>query len=480
MANSQLTRQNVSGLLYTRAFAAAYRRYLWINDPDYAHTADPEAWFKVRRDPVIKHAIDRRKMAAAGTEWQIVPASDREVDQRAAELLEALVRQIRRFSQARNNMGEAIFRGSSWHRIEGQWRSWQAPEDDQIRRWWLPTQLRHVDRWRFRVARYDPARATQNLPPNPVDPIHTRWEFFSLAANDWIVLPEKERRWFVRSVFEDLEETFGYGRGLLQSIYFFWRAKEVVLTQGLAGVERWAQGLLSVGIDGARPGDTDRTNDEVADEWIEQLSKHRSEHVIVHDKRDEIQVHAASGTGHQMVKDFLTYLDESITQLILFSVLPTGGGEGTGSLARARVEQESAESSFQADRGSNEEDLQCSLIELVWQLNERTIRQVLLEEGHTEDPRCGQIQLMAPKIFDPQEQIQVIVQALQAGIPLRRDEVYERLGFTMPDDDDDVLSGQDPSAMGGAGGLEGLGGFGDELGLTDGLGAGDRRNGAAA
>ena len=451
MAHSQLSRQNVAGIHYTRTLAAAYRRFLWLSDPDFAHQADVEAWEKVRRDPVILHAMNRRSHAAAGTDWQLVPATDDPRDQRTAAIMTDLVRQIRSFHPALFNLAEAIFRGSSWAFTEGRRRSFSV-SDDERRTWWVPERLRHVDRWRFRVARVDPSRF------GVVDEdIRTAWEFFSVSKQDW--KPLKSTRGFVQVVYEDLEETLGYGRGLLQAIFFFWRAKEVALAHGLMGLERWALGLVQVGIDGLRVGSDERSNDQIANDWIEELDKHRSEHVLVCDKIDELKVHWPSGSGHQIVMEMLRYFDQAITQLILMSVLPTGGGQETGSFARAQVEQETAEAVFATDRQLLSEAIQDSLIDMVWRLNLGTIRRLLAQEGLAGEPRCPEFKIGIDRPVDPKDAIAVLTQAV-AVAPIRSDEFYERIGHTKPEKGDDVIGpiSQEPAEPAGldGGGLEGL------------------------
>ncbi len=421
---STLNLSNQASSIYTNSLAAAYQRWSWISDPDIATQNEPLAWEKVRRDASIAHAIQRRRHAAAGLDWQILPASDEEQDERAAEIMTDLITGIRRFSQARYNLTEAIFRGSSWAYIEGDRRRLRLQSDNKIRKWWTPLELKHVDRYRFRIVRDW---------ETPDEDIRTHWEIFNVARHEWLRLENPE--WFVRSEFESTESSLGYGRGLLNAIYFWWRAKEVTFTLGLSGIERWCNGMLQVSVDGLRAGSIDRTNDDIVDEWIAQLQKNRTEHILVSDKNDEIKVHAGPSQGWQQIMDMLHYIDGSVTQLILSSLLPTGGGDGSGSYARAEVESDTAESIFQSDRRSLSEDIQASLIRQVWRLNQIQIRSVLADEGLPVTAREPVFRIHQNRNRDPQAEIQVITQALANNIPLLRTEVYERIGYTMPTDD---------------------------------------------
>jgi hypothetical protein len=430
MSNSTMNRPNMASSIYTNTLSAAYQKWFYITDPDIATQNDPLAWEKVRRDASIAHAIQRRRHAAAGLDWQILPASDEPEDERCAEIMTELVTGIRRFQQARYNLAEAIFRGSSWGYIEGTRRAVRLQSDTKVRRWWTPVEIKHVDRYRFRIVR--------DLETSDSE-IRTHWDIFNVGEDEWRRLENPE--WFIRADFENTESSLGYGRGLLNAIYYWWRAKEVVMTLGLSGIERWCNGLLQVAVDGLRVGSSDRTNDDIVDEWITQLKKNRTEHILVSDKNDEIKVHSGPSQGWQQIMDMLHYIDGSVTQLILSSLLPTGGGDGSGSFARAEVEADTSESIFQADRRALSEDIQASLIRQVWRLNQIQIRTLLAEEGLPPAAREPVFRIHQNRNRDPQIEGAVIAQALNNGIPLLRTEVYERLGFSMPaqDGSEDVI-----------------------------------------
>ena len=442
MSSSTMNRPNQARPQYTNTIAAAYQKWLWITDPDIATQNDPEAWDKVRRDASIAHAIQRRRHAAAGLDWQILPASDEIQDERAAQIMTDLITGIRRFQQSRYNLAEAIFRGSSWAYIEGNRRRIRLQSDDRIRQWWTPTELKNVDRYRFRIVR--------DLDTDDRE-IRTHWEIFNIGREEWLPLENPE--WFIRSDFETTEASLGYGRGLLNAIWFWWQCKERVLTLGLSGIDRWCNGLLQVSVDGLRVGSIDRTNSDVVDEWIDQLKKNRTEHILVSDAADTLTVHSGPSQGWQQIEFMLQYLDSSVTQLILSSLLPTGSGGDNGSMARAEVEADTSESIFQADRRSLSEDIQASLIRQVWRLNQIQMRSLLEDEGLPPNAREPVFRIHQNRNRDPQVEIGIITQALNNGIPLLRTEVYERLGFSMPaqDGSEDVIEG--PSQLPGLPGM---------------------------
>ncbi len=437
MANQNLLRANVGGLRYVWTLVAAYRRFIWIIDPDFATQNEPEAWTRVRRDADIAHAMMKRRQAVAGLNWIFIPPTDATQDKLAAEIMTFLFDHIRRFHWARYNLAEAIFRGSSYTYINGQRLSKQMAGDSTSRLFWVPLELKHIDRFRFRITRTDEPED---------DIIKTTWELFSIKRQKWEKLTHTKN--FVRHNFEQTEDTLGYGRGLLQSIYFWWRAKEILFSQGLAGVERWAQGLLEVGVDGLRPGSAERNNEAIVDEWIEELQKHRSEHVLIHDKRDEVKVHDWPATGAQQVNMMMQMIQNSLDRLILSSKLPTGGGGETGSLARASVEEGQMEATFEADRLALSESLDVSLGKMVWNRNFETIRVIASERG-LPTPNRPRYQIMQRKVNNPELNARIIQIALGSGIPIKTQQAYELLEFEQPADDDDVIVGRPGLPIGG-------------------------------
>lgn len=423
----QLNQSNVAALQYATAIASAYRRFSFLVDPDFATQNEPEAWQKIRRDADIAHAIMKRRQAVAGLSWHHEPVEDDDADKMAAQLMDFLIGHVRRFHFARYNLAEAIFRGSSWAFMEGERQPVQVP-GDRFRSWWTPRNLRHVDRFRFRLIRTDDGKG----------PITTRWQFFSIQTHLWHDMAEKDLRFFIRHDFEQSEDTLGYGRGLLNSIYYFWRAKEIVLSQALNGIERFSNGIVTAKINGLRAGSTERNNDDLVDEWIEELNKQRTQHVLVHDKEDEIQIHDWPATGASMLWETYDRLQQGIDRLILTSQLPTGGGSDVGSLARGKVEAEEMEATFQSDRQALAETLDGSLSLCTWRRNIGIIREFFAERG-LPMPNRPRFKISQRKIDDPASNADILIKARQAGIPVLLKEAYEKLGLTQPRPEDEII-----------------------------------------
>lgn len=431
MPHTQLNRTGQTRLHYVRTLASAYKRFSFIIDPDYAIQNEVDAWNKIRRDPDIAHAIQKRRSSVAGLRWKYKEASDEPQDKLGAKIMTELTKQTKRFHRSRFNLADAIFRGDSWEYIVGKRKMFQMVGDIP-RRWWVPERLDHIDRFRTRIRRTDHDQHEDKA-------LTTVWDIFSIKRERWEEI--RDPRAFIRHAYDQTEDTLGYGRGLLQSIYFFWRAKEIVLTQGLAALERWAQGLIHIKVDGVREGSVDKNNDEVVDSWIAEMNKHRSDNVLVSDKRDEIEVHDMPGRSATFITEIYNLLQRGIDRMILTSTLPTGGQGGKGSMGQggeAKVQQEELEETIQADREELSETLDTSFSTLIWDRNEQLI-QAVVGDKWMDAAKRPTFEITQEKIEDPMQNLQIIKAAREAGLEVLKSEAYEKLQLTRPRSGEEIL-----------------------------------------
>lgn len=440
--------RNVTQDLYTQALASVYLSGWRVYESDYASLKDADIYEKARRDPVVAQAFDIRLHAVAGRQWRFVPASDAPDDKLLAKMAEQAFRQIRDFSEARYELAQAKLRNSAWAFIEGG-RRIMSLAGTPIRDWWVPKRLKDIDRRRFRIkSDWDYGK--------PADPkLDAYWELYDPRRRAWERLAHPEL--FVNVVFNDEEARLGYGRGLLESIYFYLWIKGRVLEEGIKGLIGWARGKVVAKIDGLAPGSPDRTNDDLTARWLEALKSMLDEQVLVHGKNDEVQLIETTGTGHQMVTAFLGYLDNAVRACILGSTLPFGGdgGDAGGSLARAETESDTHDALIQFDREKIDEVLTNSVGALWLRLNRQNF--VELGVGGAQPPRFETYQ---EKREDPEKNVRVIQTANSAGIDLKKEEVYQKIGFTPPGLDDEIIKGRE-APLPGAGGPFGGGGFFD-------------------
>jgi len=425
--------RNVNQDLYAQALASVYQSGWRIYDPDYGTSREPDLYEKVRKDPIIASAIDLRLHGVAGKSWRLVPAGDSPVDKLVAKMAEEAIRKVRRFTEARYELAQAVIRNRSYQYIEGE-RKLLSLAGTPLREWWVPTRLKDVDRRRFRLV-----PTWEGKDPN-TRKLRVYWELFSVVRRRWEKLERPEL--FVKVVYNDEEGRLGYGRGLLEAMYFYHWIKGRILEEGVQGVEKWARGVIVAEIEGLRVGDTDKTNAALRQKWLDILKEMQSGKVIVHEKGDKISVVESSGTGNHMVLDYIRYLDDAMRSLILGATLPFGGGSGgqgggSGSLARAEVESDVHEALVQFDREKIDEDLTYDLLGLFFRMNQQNFMELGL--GASGMPK---FETMQEKRENPKENADVATVLLNAGVSLKKEEVYKRTGWTPPSNDDEIIEGR--------------------------------------
>lgn len=412
----QLYGSSVSSDIYVQALSAAYRAGRRIYDPEFALRQDPEIYEKIRRDAVIAQALTFRKHLIAGRSWNIEPSGTEPADKKAAVVVRELIAKIERLSSTLFNLAEAVVRGSAYALIIGR-RMTLRIADFPPMTWWVPVRLKDVDRRRFRQVVDDDG--------------NSHWEFWSVKRYRWEKL--ENPGWFVRHIYDDTEPSLGYGRGLLEALYFYNYAKQVALERGLQGLERWAMGILLAAVDSLRVNSNTTDSDDLVQQWIDTVNAMRSQHVLVYDKNDSFSVLTGGGEGWQIVREILEYLDNAMRTLILGANLPTSATEG-GSFALGQVQENSTEALVQYDRRLLEETLTRDLVGRVLDMNRANFVSLGLP---LDRPRFN---IAQEKREDPSSSIQVIATAISAGISLRRDEVYQKIGFTPPGPDDETIT----------------------------------------
>ena len=416
------------GDLYAHALSSAYN-YEWRRrDPDLSHARDPDIWAKIHRDARVSQAISHRCGAVAGGEWTVEAASADPMDQALAEIIREGLKGVVNFRESRKRLAHCIFRGRSYAYIEGT-RKLERLGDYPAQEWWLPQRLRDIDKRRVQIVPHT-VREDNERPRNEV-----KKQLWDVAGFEWRDISPNNWKSLIEVVYDDTEERLGYGRPVLEQIYFLWWAKMEIMSQGLAALERFAGGSVLVHMDPENHGGgLGRDADSIRDAYIDEIGKMRGEHCLVVPKGDEVSVVTGGSEGSRMVQDMLAYIDAAIISTTLGATLPFGVGMDTGSLARAEVERDVSESFLQADRDVLDEAISRKLIGQFIDLN-----RPLLAELDLELARAPKFVTVQQPREDPGANSAVISSALASGIPLRKDEVYSKLGFTMPTDEDEVL-----------------------------------------
>lgn len=429
-----LTGRGVTQDLFVHALRSVYLSGYRVIDPDYASSKEPDIYEKCRRDPVIAHAIDTRLHGVAGRQWAVHPFGEEQADKLVAKVVEDALKRIRRFGEARYEAASAVIRGKSWGYIEGE-RKLISLGGLPPREWWIPTRIKDVDHRRFRLM------SNWKRPGAKAD-LSVHWEMFSVVNGVWEKLQRPDL--FVKVVYNDEEARLGYGRGLLEAIYFYKWVKDRILEEGIQGVAKWARGTVVANIDDSRmgsAGDDNRENDAVRQAWSDAFADMLKNHNIIVGKDDKVQLVESTGTGHQIVTDTLRYLDGGILTLVCGSSLPFGGGEDVGSNGRAQTELNVSESLIQFDREKIDEAMSDDLISLFCRMNRANFSELGLGAG--QQPR---FETMQEKREDPEKNARILNETLNAGLDIRKDEAYKRTGWTPPQEGDDVIKGRTASA----------------------------------
>jgi len=426
---TRLTGLSPSGDFYTRALSSAYRHEFRLLDPDFSQDREADIWDIVRLDTKVSQSINQRTASIAAKNWTVQAETDEEPDVRLADLCEQALRKIRNFRESRKQLAMAVFRARSYAFIEGSRQS-ASFRDFPVMDWWIPNRLKDVDKRRLQLVPAEKGKA------------RAEWQLWNIRKDDFETISESDWQSFIAVTFGDEESRLGYGRGLLESIYFLHWAKQRVMKEGFKAIERWAQGWVVGKVDSNKTGGAGTDSTTARDTMRDELEKHRSKHVLVVDQGDEISIVQGGGEGYQMVRDMVDYCDNCIMAAAMGSVLPFGGQEGVGSLSRAEVEANISDELLEFDRGKIDECLTERLIQQFMNLNRGNLFRLGLARA-----RRPRFITTNPKIEDPKTNAEVIAMVLGAGIPLKKDEVYERLGFSKPAKEDELIEPQQPMAL---------------------------------
>jgi hypothetical protein len=415
--------RNQAAQVYTRALSSAWRNGVQLHDPSVWQFRDPEVEEKMLRDADIRHAVGYRRHLIAGKDWNLVP---RDESSRNAELAKhvgtTLLKEVEGFTQARMNLARAFFSGARFARIHGEMRTLTLG-DGKPRTWWVPTRLEDIDKRMYRI-----------VPHNDEGDLTAHWERWDVGRSEYVAETKRDALHTIKHIYQDDEASLGHGSALREALGWWWYAKEHVFQESLAAVEKFAQGVLSAKINGARDAATGLPNDELIAEWVAVLEDLRARHVLVYDKEDEIQIMPGGGEGWQMMQDMRAELKNTIYTLVMGANLTTGASEG-GSYALAEVQENSTEALIQYDRETLQETLSKSLLGCVWFRNHANLVELGIED---EQPFFSVAQ---EKRQDPVERAEVAAQLSAMGVDLSLNEVLEQTGFSVPESGEPIIPG---------------------------------------
>ena len=407
-------------------------RYLWdlrsayygirVWDPDFALQRDPYIFEKMVRDPTVRQCLSDRVRAIAGGGFSVDPPEDAEdADEGVAKIIRSSILGIDNLVAGRVSLAKFVWEGTRHALVEGR-RERRPYGDGTVRRWWVPTRLRDINKRRIRVeyengvlvrkiARVTNLRDTQRVgifDPFPPDRIIT-------------------------AVYEDEESRLGFGRGLADSCYWPFYILWKLYEWALEAAPQWASGITVVSTDTAAIGDTTQDTEDTRDALISAVKNAKARGIIAKGKDDDLEIFHGEGTQTQSLLALAQTCKDDIRMLLTGSKLPSGGGgDQTGSMARAEVELEVSEGITQLDSAILDEALTRHLVRPIFKRNAENFRAVGLGDG-----RCPVFRSGDEKTESHSENAKLIFEGMGAGLKFRKDEAYARIGMSPPTDEDE-------------------------------------------
>jgi hypothetical protein len=424
--------RNQSQQLYVRALSSAWRNGVQLHDPSLWLLRDAEAEEKMLRDADIAHAVGFRRHLIAGRQWNLTPRIDASPrGPMAVAVGTELLDGIKNFSGARMNLARAFFSGSRFARIHGEPRTLTIG-DGRPRTWWVPRRLEDEDKRMYRIV---PKRDEQT------QRVSAHWERWEVGPDEFRPLTQEAVTHTIMHVYQDDQATLGHGRALREALGWWWYAKEHVFAETLQAVERFAQGILSAKVDGARDAATGLPNSELIEAWTAVLEDLRARHVLVFDAADNVEHVKMDAQGWQLLHTVREELRATIHTLVLGANLTTAASEG-GSYALAEIQENSTEALIQYDRETLEETLTDDLLGCVWYRNHANLVELGIVD---EKPRFN---VKQEKRTDPKERADVAGVLLQNGVDLSLEDLLEQTGFRKPEPGEEIVEGGQAAAPG--------------------------------
>jgi hypothetical protein len=439
--STPLQLRSVNDQLYDWMLSAAYRTS-WVYDQSYALYKDPDIFEVIMRDAAFAGSIDRFQNSVVRP-WRIeAPKGTRNIQsKKAARVVESAIRESSLFDDMRKRLALGRVLGRSY-----EFPCWDIrnvalggyPEME----WMIPVEFENIDRRRVRWA---PQWGEDGIWGSEGGKLTTKRYLYSPRRNRWLEMSSRFKDALIEDIYPLDEARLKLGRGCEDQFYIYAYYKSIFLEKMSQGIDRWANGMLVAKVDSSRLASLPKTSAAIQTSMATVLQTARSEHVIVLDKCDEIEVVSGGMEGHQMCLAGIKYCDESVERLLNGSIRGSGHGQENGARAAAETESDTSESFYQPYRQHQDEIITRDIVGYFWNhpINKQNLLKLGL--GIAEKPKFSSEQI---KKKTPLESMQLISQARQMGIPLLKSEVYEDIEKSQPGPDDDVFDGAVATADG--------------------------------
>lgn len=380
---------------------------------------DELGYEKLQRDAYINGIMRQAKLLTVGQYHSFTPQSDR--SKPLVPIMDELLAHTNEddLQKCLFNLMDSMVKGLAVAKINMVEKWLKMPGDTELRPWKVIDSFQAIDKRRIRRLR------DRDLEGKAV----WRWSIYDYEIDQWVMMDNtSDYIWH----FYDTPEGYTKGRGLGGSLFYYWFAKTVLFEMMQEGAERWANGWTVAYIDGLkRQTNNAFPNRATTQKWLDALDTMVGGKSMVMSADDRVEVIPGPSQGHQIITDSLRYLDEAISMLLLSGNLPMLN-QG-GSYALADIKQDEQQSG----------PIQYNRISLAGAFSKHAIHNNLWRRNLPNLRAMGLGELLPPrfvlanqKVFDPNEELSIVTAGTAAGLSFKKSEVYERIGYAIPDPSD--------------------------------------------
>jgi hypothetical protein len=413
---SQLT----TGELYASAMSMALRPGGRVLTPEVALKENPAAYEMLHLDPVFRHAMDYTSRHAVGHAYKLVPASSSQEDKMLCGIYVEIMREIENLLNARIAMAKHLM-------IMGEYYGTTIGERKALnfsglgtQDYWIPRQIRHISRNRFRKINREDGGIELHL--------------YRPKTREWKPLDKEQARCISTARNSDEEQTFTNGMGLIDPLYVCYVFKKKAEGELINLLERFGQGIPVLGIDENAEGGDTRSLATLNAEYQVLLAEFKARHSFVKRSKDSFEVLDPSATGYQIIQHSIDMYNTQALMLLLGSTLSVTQASH-GNYAQSFTHAESANNHLRPTRVGIEELFTFQIFRNQIQYYNRA-QFAAIGLGSARPPRLE----IPEDRRDDFEKNAKILQAVQGmGGAIKEDEFYELLGVTQADQTDRII-----------------------------------------
>ncbi len=358
----------------------------WQDDDMLARFGQDEVsvFNTLKNDDSVIHGMNMLALSVAGEQYEVKSTWDE-----VSQVLTNCLSYIDDFTHARYSIAfNAILFG-----LGVQHKYWEQVEfrDYPGMVWTVPTKIREIDRRRIRLER------------DPQDRDRVWWSFWDSGRDQYMILKDRNEVPGYEPGFNlqdfifyvgDYEEESPFGRGLgsvlLPLAYMRERSKQYWADLAESHSRPWLVMKVDTmkGAVNAALGDGVPTSKAKVQKLLNVMENTRGRHQVVLDKTDEIQALDIGSQALGIHKEFLSYLDSKILQVILGSELTTTTAGGSSSYALGQIHAGGTSSIINYHRERLEKVIERELIRDIVHRNWANFRRIGLDLGFREfEPR---------------------------------------------------------------------------------------------